>query len=318
MRTSKRVYEVLLYYVYTPIRSPEQCRREQHLLCVANRLRGRVLISHEGVNGTLSGLQEDTQRYVRCLRREARFRDVDVKMETHHAHAFNKLNVRVKPEIVRLNMPHLSPRQRTGQYLSPREFETLLRSKSEQVLVLDVRSDYEHALGKFKNARTLDIRHFRELPKKLDELSQYKDKKIITYCTGGVRCEKATAYLLSKGFKDVCQLKGGILRYAQETDGTLFEGTCYVFDQRLHTSVDKRSSRKKIGRCVVCREVSEHLINCANPLCNKHVIVCQSCADTLEGACSESCRKHPQKRAYNGTGYYTRMTRGYNPLALNR
>ena len=132
------------------------------------------------------------------------------------------------------------------------------------IVILDVRSNYEHELGRFKNAVTLDIENFRDFPDKLNELEQYKGKKIVTYCTGGIKCEKASAFLLEQGFENVHQLHGGIIKYGLEAEGEDFEGKCYVFDNRLSVDVNKVNP-KVVSKCFVCETHSDRMVNCANP-----------------------------------------------------
>ncbi len=302
-------YSILLYYCYTPIEDPEEFRENHHCYCVENDLRGRIIIAQEGINGTISGLTEVCEKYMDDLKSDARFAPMHFKVTTHHQHAFQKLHVRVKPEIVHAGLPHIHPNQQTGQPITPQELQRM--QEEEDVLLLDVRSNYEHRLGKFKGAVTLDIDHFREFPDQIDTLAPYQNKKIITYCTGGVKCEKASAYLLEKGFQNVYQLRGGIIQYGIETDGEDFEGTCYVFDDRLATSINKKNPTV-VGNCYVCHTDCDRMVNCANPECNIHVPVCKPCATTLAGACSSTCQKHPKKRPYDGTGYYAAKMNGYH------
>ena len=309
-------YNILLYYCYAEIEDPEAYREEHHLFCVEHNLRGRIIISSEGLNGTVSGLKEDCDKYMEYVKSDPRFAKTEFKIDQHHKHAFAKINVRHKEEIVHANLKNINPNKRTGVHLSPEEFIKL--KDREDVVLLDVRSNYEHELGKFKNALTLDIENFRDFPDKVNELEHLKDKKIVTYCTGGIKCEKASAYLLEKGFKDVYQLHGGIIRYGLEAGGEDFEGKCYVFDNRVAIDVNKVNP-KVISRCHACGTRSDRMVNCANPVCNLHVPICESCGWKLEGACSEECKEHPEKRPYDGTGYYQKNSNGYNPYkGLNR
>ena len=303
-------YNILLYYCYTTIEDPESFREQHHLYCLENGLLGRIIIAQEGINGTISGLQEACDRYIHDLKTDPRFVHTYFKVEAHHQHAFQKLHVRVKAEIVHTGLPLINPRAKTGQYVKAHELQQLKEEKD--VVLLDVRSNYEHQIGKFKNAMTLDIQYFRDFSRYADQLIPYKDKKIITYCTGGIRCEKASAYLLTKDFKEVYQLHGGIIQYGLETDGKDFEGQCYVFDNRLVTPINKKNP-SIISQCYVCRTLCERLVNCANPICNLHVPLCVPCATTLDGACSKACQQHPAKRHYDGKGYYVRKMNGYNP-----
>lgn len=303
-------YNILLYYCYTHIENPEDFKEKHHHYCVENNLRGRIIISQEGINGTVSGLSAVCEEYMHFLKEDARFAHTHFKVATHHQHAFQKINVRVKPEIVHAGLPHIDPHQQAGPYIKPKQLQQMRQDRD--VILLDVRSNYEHRLGKFKGAVTLDIDHFREFPSQLDTLASFKNKKIITYCTGGVKCEKASAYLLENGFQYVYQLYGGIIQYGLETDGADFEGTCYVFDDRLATPINKKDP-VVISNCYVCHTACDRMVNCANPECNIHVPTCKLCATNLDGACSPTCQKHPKKRPYDGTGCYTTTMNGYNP-----
>jgi len=181
----------------------------------------------------------------------------------------------------------------------------------DDVVILDVRSNYEHNLGKFKNAITLDIENFRDFPSKINELAKYKDKKVLTYCTGGIKCEKASALLLHHGFNDVYQLHGGIIKYGKEAGGKDFEGKCYVFDNRIAVDVNSVNP-VVVSKCFNCGTTTPKMINCANPECNEHFTQCDECGEKLEGCCSEACSTHPRKRPYDGTGYYVKVPQQIN------
>jgi len=309
-------YLILLYYCYSKIEDPKGFREQHHLYCIQHNIRGRIIISSEGINGTISGLKKDCEQYISDLKADPRFAKTDFKTEQHQKHAFEKIHVRIKDEIVNSGLIDIDPNRKTGIYLEPKEFKEL--KNRDDIIILDVRSNYEHKIGKFKNAVTLDIEHFREFPEKVEELKKYKDKKIVTYCTGGIKCEKASAFLLEKGFSDVYQLHGGIIKYGIEEKGEDFQGKCYVFDNRIAVDVNKINP-EVISECFVCGTQCDRMLNCANPECNNHIPLCESCAQELEGACSETCKNHPQKRPYNGTGYYQKNTNGYNPyIGLKR
>lgn len=304
-------YWVLLYYCYTHVADPEAYREEHHLFCIENGLLGRIIISHEGLNGTVSGTKEACQKYMSYVLSDERFKNTDFKIEKTKGHTFSKIHVRVKPEIVNSGLRHIDPTKRTGIHLSPQDFKKM--KDDPDVVILDARSNYEHRLGKFKNAITLDIENFREFPEKVKEIFPLlKGKKIITYCTGGIKCEKASAYLLEQGFENVYQLHGGIIKYGLETDGEDFEGKCYVFDNRIAVDINKVNP-KIISHCYICGTECDRMVNCANPWCNRHVPICEKCGWEYDGACSLECKNHPDKRPYDGTGYYQKKTNGYNP-----
>lgn len=303
-------YSILLYYCYSPIENPEEFREAHHQFCLSLNLSGRIIVASEGLNGTVSGSQEDCQVYMDTLKSDPRFAGIDFKMEMSDTPAFQKLHVRVKPEIVHSSLVHIKPHQQTGIHLEPSEFKKI--KNDEDVVLLDVRSNYEHSVGKFKNAVTLDMDNFREFPDKIAELEKFKGKKIVTYCTGGIKCEKASAYLLEKGFENVYQLHGGIIKYGIEEGGEDFEGKCYVFDNRIVVDVNTVNP-KVISTCFVCETNCDRMVNCANPECNNHIPICEECGWKMQGACSSDCQSHPAKRPYDGTGYYAKNSNGYNP-----
>ncbi|WP_046242698.1 oxygen-dependent tRNA uridine(34) hydroxylase TrhO [Hymenobacter terrenus] len=304
------MYQVLLYYCYTPLENPDEFREEHHRLCLELDLRGRIIVAAEGLNGTVSGTIENCARYMAAVKADPRFATLEFKIDNVPAHTFQKLHVRVKPEIVHSSLRHVRPHEKTGQHLSPEEFKAL--KDRDDVVVVDVRSDYEYNLGRFKNAVTLDIENFRDFPERVERLKEFKDKKILTYCTGGVKCEKASAYLLEQGFENVYQLHGGIIKYGIEAGGEDFDGQCYVFDNRVAVDVN-RVNPTIISRCQHCQQPSNRLVNCANPHCNAHLALCEACGEQLQGACSEACAAHPDKRSYDGTGAYPKLSNHYNP-----
>ncbi len=300
-------YLVLAYYNYTRIDDAEDMVAKHLAYCKGLKLRGRIYIAHEGINGTISGTREACEQYMKDLKADARFSSIEFKIDEVAEHAFQRMHVRYKTEIVYsgLRDPQvIDPTKQTGKHLKGEEFLEL--KDRDDVVILDVRSNYETRLGKFKNAVTLDIENFREFPGKIAELEQYRDKKIITCCTGGIKCEKASALLIKEGFKDVYQLHNGIIGYAKETGGKDFDGVLYVFDGRVSVPVNEVNPTV-ISACKKCGGPAPRNLNCANVECNDQFNMCESCAEEMEGACSDACKAHPRKRAYNGTGYYTRF-----------
>ncbi len=299
-------YQILLYYIYTPIQEAELFAAEHLRFCNSLNLKGRIIVANEGLNGTVSGTPEACKAYMETLKSEPRFAAIDFKVDDSDIHAFQKMHVRYKPEIVHsgLRDPNIiNPSKKTGKHIDGKTF--LDMKKEEDVVVLDVRSNYEHGVGRFEGAMTLDIENFREFPEKIKELENLKGKKIITYCTGGIKCEKASALLLEQGFNDVYQLHGGIIKYAKETGGEDFNGVCYVFDNRITVPVN-HINPKIVSTCYCCGKLSARMINCANPECNEHIPMCDECGWELKGACSTTCMSHPRLRVYDGTGYYVK------------
>jgi UPF0176 protein len=299
-------YQILLYYCYAKIENAEAYAAEHLKFCKQLGIHGRIIVADEGLNGTVTGTPDQCRQYMEYVHADPRFAHTDFKVDDSDEHAFYKIHVRYKPEIVHLGLGRqkgfdVDPTKKTGKHINGEEFLSL--KEQEDVVVLDVRSNYEHSVGRFKDAVTLDIENFREFPEKINELEHLKDKKVITYCTGGIKCEKASALLLEAGFKDVYQLHGGIIKYSKETGGKDFEGVCYVFDGRITVPVN-HVNPKTISTCYICNTPSARMVNCANPECNVHVPMCEKCGEEMEGACSTECKTHPRKREYNGTGYY--------------
>jgi UPF0176 protein len=311
-------YQTLLYYCYSTIENAEQFAADHLQFCKSLNLVGRIIVADEGLNGTVSGSSESCRKYMDAIHEDPRFAKTDFKIDEVAEPSFIKMHCRYKSEIVYSGLRNpemINPQERTGIHLEPEEF--LKMKDRDDVVILDVRSNYEHSVGRFKNAVTLDIENFREFPDKINELAKYKDKTILTYCTGGIKCEKASALLLHEGFKAVYQLHGGIIKYGKETGGKDFEGKCYVFDNRLTVDVNSVNPAV-ISNCRNCGAVTDKMINCANPECNEHFTQCDACGIRLEGACSEDCQQHPRKRPYDGTGYYVKVPQPVNVRKKNR
>ena len=298
-------YKAVAFYKYVTIEDAEEFAVRHLRYCKRLGIGGRIIVANEGINGQISGTPEQCETYMNDLIQDPRFADVDFKKDQCDRQAFHKIHVRYKAEIVHSGLKDKSivdPEKETGKHLSAAGFKEL--KDREDVVIVDMRSKYETMVGKFKGAVTLDIDNFREFPDKIVELEQYKDKTVITYCTGGIKCEKASAFLIKKGFKDVYQLDGGIIKYAQQGGGEDFEGKCYVFDERIVVDVNNVNP-SIISQCVHCGKESARVINCSNVLCNDQLVMCEACGWEWDGACSEAC-KASDHRAYDGTGYYTK------------
>ncbi|MCL1631781.1 rhodanese-related sulfurtransferase [Sporolactobacillus sp. CPB3-1] len=293
-----RSFRVLLYYHYVTIDDPETFAAEHLRFCKSIGLRGRILVGHEGLNGTVSGPAEKTQIYMDTLHEDPRFKDMPFKVDEADGHVFKKMHVRPRKEIVALKLDRdIDPHELTGKHLKPIDFYHEMQN--EDVLLIDARNDYETQIGHFRNAVLPDIRNFRDLPEWIDEhLSQYKDKKVLTYCTGGIRCEKFSGYLLRAGFKDVSQLEGGIIEYGKDSTvrGKLYDGKCYVFDQRVSVPVNRTEEAIVVGHCHHCGKSCDRIVNCANPECNKQYICCEECEKKHHRSCSDVCDHHPKNR----------------------
>ncbi|RRJ66604.1 rhodanese-related sulfurtransferase [Paenibacillus oralis] len=287
----QHVYRVLLFYKFVRIEDPEQFTAEHLQYCKDLGVKGRILIASEGINGTLSGTTQQTERYMRDLRANPLFSDIVFKIDEVDGHAFKKMFVRHKKELVTFRYEkELDPNRISGKRLSPAEFYEQLQN--EDVIVLDGRNDYEYDIGHFRGAIRPEVESFREFPEWIrNNLSDYKDKKILTYCTGGIRCEKLTGFLLSEGFGDVSQLEGGIVTYGKdpEAQGRLFDGKCYVFDERISVPINRTAEDVVIGHCYHCGTSHDRYINC--PVCNLQHVCCEECETEHHGYCSDACKE---------------------------
>lgn len=215
------------------------------------------------------------------------------KTSLGNGRSFPRLSVKVRKEIVALGLTEdLDPNAVSGKYLKPAELDNLYK-KGEDFVVLDMRNDYEYNVGHFRNSINPGLDNFRDLPKVLPNLEKFKDKKVVTVCTGGVRCEKASGYLIKNGFTNVYQLHGGMHRYMEEFSNTDFLGKLYVFDGRIISGPG--GEHVVVGRCAHCEQVSERYMNCVIPECHKHALLCERCEVSLGGLyCSMVCSKQKE------------------------
>lgn len=263
------IYPVILFYKYVAIADPGGLAEMQRALCAELGLKGRILIAAEGLNGTLAGPAPAIDRYVEALRADERFSDIEIKLGRGDAETFPKLVVKLRAEIVTLKAGENLPADQHN-HLSPAEWKQLIEH-DPSVVLLDVRNRYESAAGKFENAVTCEIEHFRELPAYVDQLAHLRERKVLMYCTGGVRCEKASALLRSRGFADVLQLHGGILSYQEQFGNEHWLGECFVFDQRMTVRIDEALS--PIGKCAHTGRTAARFVNCLHDPCHRLFIL---------------------------------------------
>lgn len=287
-------FQILLYYFYTEIPDPERYLEEHLELCQRLKLRGRILIAGEGLNGTVSGEYADTEEYMRVLAEDPKTAGISFKIDEAPAHAFPRLNVKVAPEVVTLGLgdDDFSPNEVTGQHLQPEEWRAMM--KEEDVVLLDARNDYEWELGRFEGAILPEVASFRELPGWVRRhREQLEGKKILTYCTGGIRCEKFSGFLRREGFEEVFQLDGGIVTYGKdpEVQGEGFEGSCYVFDDRIGVEVNRTEGKQVVARCVHCGQRSDRYVNCAWTRCNAQHFCCETCEPRSRRFCDRACEE---------------------------
>ncbi len=286
---------ILLYYKYVPIENAPKFAYDHLKFCKELGLKGRILVADNGINGTVCGTRAATDQYMKTMHADSRFRTMEFKTGTNPEPAFKKIFVRYRPELVTMKYKEtLDPNKDGGKYIEPSELNQLYEN-NEDFVIIDMRNDYEAEIGRFKNAVTLPMQNFKQLPEIVEKnLIQYKNKKIVTYCTGGIRCETATALLKKKGFKDVSQLHGGVHVYGQQFPDGYWEGKLYVFDERVAVPINTAKNRKILSECLHCRIACDDYINCINAECNKQIIVCPACRAVWNDACSEDCAQKPR------------------------
>ena len=239
-------------YKFEPLVNPVDLVSLYQQKCDELKLKGTMLISKNGINFSLAGTQQATDTIVAFLEEDNRFLNIPLKVTYSETQPFRRMKVRLKKEIISLGHKDINPRELTGERITPKELKNLLDNK-EDVLVLDTRNEYETRVGKFENAIDLNLDTFRDFPEAIKSLpEEYKDKQIVMYCTGGIRCEKASAVMMKAGFADVKQLEGGVLDYFKETGGAYWEGDCFVFDERV--ALDTELNETDYVYCYICRE----------------------------------------------------------------
>jgi len=286
--------KILLYYCFTPLADPEAIRLWQRALCEQHHLLGRILISKHGLNGTVGGDLDDLKAYVKATKSYAPFKKIAFKWSEGGRDNFPKLSVKVRDEIVTFGASsELQVDEHGvvggGTHLKPHQVHELVEQYGDDVVFFDGRNAYEAAVGRFKGAVVPETRTTRDFLQDLagDKYAAIKDKKVVTYCTGGVRCEVLSSLMKNRGFTDVYQLDGGIVKYGEAyKDDGLWEGSLYVFDGRMSRKFSGKA--KDIGTCIHCGGPTSNYENCANVSCNNLVLNCDACK-TQNTTCSEVC-----------------------------
>ena len=270
-------HQVAAFYQFTALPDFRELREPLRAICAELQLRGSVLLAHEGINGTVAGSEADIAALIDHLESIEGLAGLEVKYSSAAQMPFHRMKVRLKREIVTMGVENIDPHEGAGAYVEPRNWNALIADP--ETIVIDTRNDYEVSLGTFERALNPKTASFRDFP---DWVGQHRDefegKKIAMFCTGGIRCEKATAYMISLGFPDVFHLKGGILKYLEDVPAkeSLWQGECFVFDERVSVS-----HGLEVGEAELCRA-------CRHPLTpadrqSEHFregISCERCFDT--------------------------------------
>lgn len=277
-----------LFYKYVPLSNLESLRESLHQEMFKHDIKGTILLSDEGINGAFTAQDKNFHAFLDVLRSYEGFEDVEFKITPVTQHHFRKVRCAIRQEIVSLRQEGVSLEEK-APYVEPETLKEWL--DNDDVIIVDARNDYESRVGRFKGAITPDIKVFRDWPKAVEQLKKFKDKKIVTYCTGGIRCEKASAYMKAQGFENVYQLHGGIVKYGQVVGDEHWEGKCFVFDTRLVADIDPKKESDHITECEYSGEPCSTYHNCSNVQCDKYFIATEKEAVKHHGKCP-SCSAH--------------------------
>lgn len=266
-------------------------------------LKGRIIISQHGINGTLGGELQSLKDYTRQMKSHSKFKDIIWKWSEGGSQHFPRLSIKVRDEIVTFGVPDEIKVGKDGivgggKKLSPEKVHKLVEKHRGKVVFMDGRNAYEAKIGKFKNALVPNTRTTKDFIKELNspEVKKLKNQPIVTYCTGGIRCEVLTSLMKKRGYKDVYQIEGGIAKYGEKfKDDGLWEGRMYVFDRRMSIAFSNKA--KDIGVCSLCGDKTSNFENCAEPSCNDLILACQRCVSDKTYCSSHSKKKSTSQNA---------------------
>jgi UPF0176 protein len=281
----KHLQKVILYYGFTPLEDPEAIRLWQEGLAQSLGLTGRVIIAPHGINGTLGGSLPSLKKYVTATKKYPGFRNIDFKWSNGTGNEFPKLSIKTKTELVTFGSPHEIDIDKNGvvnggKHLKPYEVNKLVESRGDDVVFFDGRNAFETKIGRFKNAVVPDVSTSRDFVKEIEsgKYDHLKDKPIVTYCTGGIRCEILSSVMVKRGFKEVYQIAGGVVSYGKKYgDEGHWEGSLYTFDARM--AIDFSDKAKVIGECEKCGSASKDFRNCSTVSCHSLILLCGPCAN---------------------------------------
>lgn len=292
MLADPRPYTTISFYKYHPIHQVQEFRDSLYTMLRDLEVVGRIYVAAEGINAQIALPAERLEAFKEAINGISFLKGnrLNIAIEDHDK-SFYKLDVKVRPKIVAdgIDDPTFNPGD-TGRYLEAGEWNAMM--DDPDTVVIDMRNHYESEVGRFENARCPEAETFREeLQTVIDEFADDRDKRILMYCTGGIRCEKASAWMKHKGFNEVYHLKGGIINYVNQVKeqglDNKFKGVNFVFDQRLH----ERVSEDVLASCHLCGKPADTHVNCANTGCHVLFIQCDECREKYEGCCSEACRE---------------------------
>ncbi len=281
----------LSFYRYVRISDPQGFRDQLYAEWMELGVLGRTYVSQEGINAQINVPEPQWDAFIANLESHRELTSMPLKVAIEQGESFYKLTIKLKKQIVADGLRHDTyDIENVGTHLTAEEFNKL--AESEDAIIVDMRNAYESEIGRFENAICPDVDTFKDaLPEVSKTLQDKKDKKLLLYCTGGIRCEKASAYLKHEGFKDVYQLHGGIINYKHEIEQkglpSKFKGKNFVFDERRA----ERITSDVISNCHQCGALSDNHVNCRNEMCNLLFIQCEACTESYNGCCSTKCKE---------------------------
>ncbi|MDO8335406.1 MAG: rhodanese-related sulfurtransferase [Candidatus Saccharibacteria bacterium] len=290
--------KILLYYKFTPIKDPAAVMLWQKTLTDSLNLRGRILISPHGINGTVGGAMSDLKKYIKITKQFEGFKKTVFKWSEGTREDFPRMSVKVRDELVAFNagdelIVDESGVVGGGKHLKPKALHKLVEERGADVVFFDGRNAHEAAIGKFKNAVIPETNTTHDFISELEsgKYDDIKDKPVVTYCTGGIRCEVLSSLMKNRGFNEVYQIDGGIVKYGEAyKDDGLWEGSLRVFDERM--TVEFSDNAKIIGECIHCKEKTSNYENCEWVACNDLVLICETCkTDQSRLFHTENCRQ---------------------------
>ena len=291
-------FRVFAFYHFVAIEHPQTEVKTWQRFLSSLDIRGRIYLSHEGINGVLSADSQAAERFIAWLKAHPLFSSLKCKIDLHKEHAFAKLQVKVREQLVAFDQNILHKGE--GEHLSPKDWKKMLEEKDENTILLDVRNNYESTVGHFEGAILPDLETFREFPEYGAQLAkEYEPSKtkVMMYCTGGIRCEYYSTFLKEKGFESIYQLDGGVIQYGKDEGDSHWIGRLFVFDDRLTVPIDEKGG-DIISFCHSCETKSDVYYNCANMDCNELFLSCAECAEKMRGCCSKECVQAPRIRPF--------------------
>ncbi len=306
------IQKVILYYAFTPLKDPDAILVWQRNLCESLGLKGRILISPHGINGTIGGDMSAVKKYIKATKKYPRFKRIVFKWSDGNGNDFPRLSVKLKDELVAFGNPgEIKVNEKGvvggGIHLRPEEVNKLVEERGDEVVFFDGRNAFEAKIGKFKNAIVPDVVTSADFVAEIEsgKYDHLKAKPVVTYCTGGIRCEILSAVMKNRGFQEVYQIDGGIVKYGERFgDKGLWEGSLYIFDDRM--AMDFSESAKVIGKCENCAAPANRFSNCPKIECHELVLLCLSC---VQANVTQPCDHEYDRRRKHGANGIRRRDR---------